>query len=125
MVVVFLVIIMISIHFLGVHIIHHLLNSGHSVMAIIRPNACLDEFELIKQRYAISKDIYTNLSWHTCELFDVVGLEQAFYGATNLTIPATDEPDLSLGPSMINAFTNCSSFCVKLRILRISYKIPL
>jgi surface protein len=35
--------------------------------------------------------------------------EQAFYGATNLTIPATDEPDLSLGPSMINAFTNCSS----------------
>ncbi|MGY8950077.1 MAG: BspA family leucine-rich repeat surface protein, partial [Flavobacteriales bacterium] len=35
--------------------------------------------------------------------------EQAFYGATNLTIPATDEPDLSRGPSMINAFTNCSS----------------
>jgi len=67
--------------FLGVHIIHHLLNSGHSVKAIIRPNACLDEFELIKQRYALSKDIYTNLSWHTCELFDVVGLEQAFYGA--------------------------------------------
>ena len=35
--------------------------------------------------------------------------EQAFFGATNLTIPATDEPDLSLGPSMINAFVNCSS----------------
>jgi len=67
--------------FLGVHIIHHLLNSGHSVRAIIRPNACLDEFKLIKQRYALSKDRYSNLSWHTCELFDVVGLEQAFYGA--------------------------------------------
>ena len=35
--------------------------------------------------------------------------EQAFFGATNLTIPATDEPDLSRGPSMINAFYNCSS----------------
>jgi len=33
----------------------------------------------------------------------------AFRGATNLTIPATDEPDLSRGPSMIYAFANCSS----------------
>jgi len=67
--------------FLGVHIIHHLLYSGHSVKAIIRPNASLEEFEIVKKRYAFSKDIYSNLSWHTCELFDVVGLEQAFYGA--------------------------------------------
>ena len=57
--------------FLGVHIIHHLLNSGYSVRAIIRPNACLDEFELIKQRYALSKDIYTNLSWHTLSLIHI------------------------------------------------------
>ena len=34
---------------------------------------------------------------------------QSYFGATNLTIPATDEPDLSRGPSMINAFVNCSS----------------
>jgi nucleoside-diphosphate-sugar epimerase len=66
--------------FLGVHIIHHLLNSGHSVKAVIRPNASLDEFELIKKRYALLEEIYSNLSWHVCELFDVVGLEQAFYG---------------------------------------------
>ena len=70
--------------FLGVHIIHHLLNSGHSVKAVIRPNASLDEFELIKKRYALSKDIYSNLSWHACELFDVVGLERAFYGVDHV-----------------------------------------
>jgi len=66
--------------FLGVHIIHHLLKSGHSVRAIIRPKGSLDEFELVKKQYSLPKDMYSNLSWHVCELFDVVGLEQAFYG---------------------------------------------
>jgi len=33
----------------------------------------------------------------------------AFYGATNLTIPATDEPDLSLVTLMLKAFWDCES----------------
>ena len=33
----------------------------------------------------------------------------AFKGATNLTIPATDEPDLSLTTEMSSAFQDCSS----------------
>ena len=33
--------------------------------------------------------------------------DRSFRGATNLTIPANDEPDLSLGPSMDLAFKNC------------------
>ena len=33
----------------------------------------------------------------------------AFNGATNLTIPATDEPDLSLTTTMAYAFYGCSS----------------
>ncbi len=33
----------------------------------------------------------------------------AFYGATNLTIPATDEPDLSLVTQMDKAFWDCES----------------
>jgi len=66
--------------FLGVHIIHHLLKSGHSVRAIIRPKGSLDEFELVKKQYSLTKDMYSNLSWHTSELFDIVGLELAFNG---------------------------------------------
>ena len=33
----------------------------------------------------------------------------AFNGATNLTIPATDQPDLSLTTNMNSAFQDCSS----------------
>ncbi|MBT8327295.1 MAG: NAD-dependent epimerase/dehydratase family protein [Bacteroidia bacterium] len=64
--------------FLGVHIIHHLLSNGHRVIAIVRPNASLDQFYLIKESYSFSNDVYDLLSWESCELFDSYGLLQIF-----------------------------------------------
>ena len=46
----------------------------------------------------------TNWGEGKWETFDA-----AFRGATNLTIPATDEPDLSLVTNMREAFSNCTS----------------
>jgi dihydroflavonol-4-reductase len=66
--------------FLGVHIIHHLLKQGHRVCAIIRPGASLAEFELVKDHYSLQTAIYQNLTWETCELYDVAGLEEYFQG---------------------------------------------
>lgn len=60
--------------FLGVHIIHHLLLQGHKVVAIIRPDASLNEFELVKAYYSLSEEKYNSLSWKRCELYDVEGL---------------------------------------------------
>ncbi|PCJ63170.1 MAG: hypothetical protein COA58_16400 [Bacteroidetes bacterium] len=66
--------------FLGVHIIHHLLNQGHQVRAIIRPRASLSEFELVSGWYTMDEATKSNLSWHECELYDVVGLEDVIQG---------------------------------------------
>ncbi len=64
--------------FLGVHIIHHLLKQGHVVCAIIRPGASLAEFELVREYYQLDNDLYANLSWEECHLYDVGGLEDLF-----------------------------------------------
>jgi nucleoside-diphosphate-sugar epimerase len=56
--------------FLGVHILHHLLSCGHTVRAVCRPNASLTEFEQVKSFYDFDSKIYTQLSWHACELYD-------------------------------------------------------
>jgi dihydroflavonol-4-reductase len=67
--------------FLGVHIIHHLLKQGHIVRAIIRPAASQSEFEKVKSYYGLEIAAYDNLSWHECELYDIVGLEEVLMGA--------------------------------------------
>lgn len=64
--------------FLGVHIIHHLLQQGHNVVAIRRPGGSLDEFELVKSYYGIDEKLYRQLAWEECELFDIEGLNEIF-----------------------------------------------
>ena len=66
--------------FLGVHIIHHLLKNGHTVRAIMRPSSSLAEFNKVKECYDLSPVEYDNLTWHPCELFDIVGLQESFNG---------------------------------------------
>lgn len=66
--------------FLGVHIIHHLLKQGYEVCAIIRPSASLAEYELVKEWYSLEPAIYEKLTWVSCELYDVVGLQDIFDG---------------------------------------------
>jgi dihydroflavonol-4-reductase len=67
--------------FLGVHIIHHLLRQGHAVRAIVRPKASQKEFLAVKNYYSFPATVYGQLTWHECELYDVVGLAEAFNGA--------------------------------------------
>jgi len=67
--------------FLGVHIIHHLLKNGHTVRSIIRPSASLSEFEKVKSYYQLDESQYAKLSWYKCELYDMVGLQEAIVGA--------------------------------------------
>jgi nucleoside-diphosphate-sugar epimerase len=64
--------------FLGVHIIHHLLQLNHKVVAICRPNASLSEFELIKKAYSYKNIDYSLLQWNECELYDTDGLMEVF-----------------------------------------------
>ncbi len=64
--------------FLGVHIIHHLLAKGHTVRAILRPDASLAEFEKVKKYYNLSPSAYKQVTWNACELYDVKGLEEIF-----------------------------------------------
>ena len=66
--------------FLGVHIIHHLLLQGHKVKAIIRPSASLEEFSLITSTYELKKINAERLSWHECELYDILGLQEIING---------------------------------------------
>lgn len=67
--------------FLGVHIIHHLLQEGHEVRAIIRPGASLSEYDLVKEHYTLSEETYQRLTWHECLLYDTEGLHEIFTGA--------------------------------------------
>jgi len=64
--------------FLGVHIIHHLLENGHKVFAIKRPNASLLEFNLVEKCMRDQNINYSNLTWIECELFDTEGLFETF-----------------------------------------------
>lgn len=64
--------------FLGVHIIHHLLLAGHNVVAIKRPNASLNEFDLVKIALNDKNIDYKKLQWFNCELYDTEGLSIAF-----------------------------------------------
>lgn len=66
--------------FLGVHIIHHLLKQGHEVCAITRPGASLAEYDLVKKWYGLAPDVYDNLTWVSCEFYDIVGLQDALQG---------------------------------------------
>lgn len=60
--------------FVGVHLIHHLLRSGHEIVAIKRPTSLMDEFNLISAYYGSTEVDNSRLSWVDCELFDTQGL---------------------------------------------------
>jgi dihydroflavonol-4-reductase len=64
--------------FLGVHIIHHLLETGHKVFAIKRANSSLSEYNLVKNSFSDKQINYENLTWVDCELFDMEGLHEVF-----------------------------------------------
>lgn len=55
--------------FVGVHLIHHLLQKGHSVLAIKRTSSSLKEFELVNNAYG-SKVSTDKLQWRDAELTD-------------------------------------------------------
>lgn len=64
--------------FLGVHIIHHLLEQNHVIWAIYRDKASFEEYELVKSNYNIDESKYANLNWVSCELYDILGLKEIF-----------------------------------------------
>jgi dihydroflavonol-4-reductase len=64
--------------FLGVYIIHHLLNQGHHVFGIIRPSSLLSQFNLVSKFLEIDEQVLNNLTWKRCELFDDEELENIF-----------------------------------------------
>lgn len=64
--------------FLGVHIIHHLLQKQHTVLAIKRASGSLNEFNQLKKSNYYAGIVYQNLEWSDCELYDTEGLHVIF-----------------------------------------------
>lgn len=64
--------------FVGVHLIHHLLQGGHQVYAIKRPSSSLYTFELVKGYYNLNDGDYSTLFWRDIELYDTHSLHELF-----------------------------------------------
>lgn len=64
--------------FLGVHLIHHLLENKHEIVAIKRENSSFLNFNLLKDLYKANNRFYEKLKWVNCELFDIVQLGSIF-----------------------------------------------
>lgn len=62
--------------FLGVHLIHHLLNEGHSVIGIKRRSSEMLNFNLSKEYYGFEDEIYKQLQWANINLDDTKALTQ-------------------------------------------------
>ena len=85
---------------------HTYSSSGTYTITIRVNDAAKDIGEMYLSGHASRTLITTITNWGEgkWETFN-----HAFIGATNLTIPATDEPDLSLADNMVNAFHSCTS----------------
>ena len=64
--------------FLGVHLIHHLLNAGHEVWAIKRKTSQLKEFDLVRSYYQEVDVDSSMLHWVDIELYDTAELSTLF-----------------------------------------------
>lgn len=64
--------------FIGVHIIHHLLDNGHRIKAVIREEASLELFEQVALVYDHAPDAYDRLEWHRHPLYDTNSIADVF-----------------------------------------------
>jgi dihydroflavonol-4-reductase len=76
--------------FLGSHLVCHLLEKGHAVKALKRSSSTLTEFNYIfsthfeDQPIQVREDLLKRLTWAEADLFDIISLEEALAGASEV-----------------------------------------